>query len=49
MQRKLVAVEAYAPDDMDDIEIAREMMAVLKAAYESGDLRTEPGHVRTLL
>jgi len=47
MQRKLIAVEAYAPDDMDDGEIAREIRAALDAA--AAEMRTEVSHVRTLL
>ena len=49
MQRKLIAVEAYVPDDMDDIEAAQEVMRALKAALASGDMRVEASHVRTLL
>jgi hypothetical protein len=49
MQKKLIAVEAYAPDDMDDTEVAREVARVLEAALAAGDMRVEAGHVRTLL
>jgi hypothetical protein len=47
MQRKLIAVEAYAPDDMDDGEVSLEVLRTLQAA--AGEMRVEVSHVKTLM
>lgn len=49
MQRVLLAVEAFAPDDMSEGEISQDVYLTLRAAFASGDMRVDASHVKTMM
>jgi hypothetical protein len=49
MQRVLLAVEAYAPDDMGEGEISQDVYLALRAALASGGTQVEASHVKTMM